>query len=38
MLGLHRRKKIANFEEKILIEKEKEILWPNCGGIWKEMR
>ena len=34
MLSLYRRKKIANFEKKILIE-EKEILWPNCGGIQK---
>ena len=32
MLSSYRRKKIANFEKKILIE-EKEILWPNCGGI-----
>ena len=34
MLSLYKWKKIANFEKKILIE-EKEILWPNCGGIRK---
>ena len=34
MLSLYRRKKIANFGKKILIE-EKEILWPNCRGIQK---